>query len=112
MTDNDKDIPLWALDKAAQVAGRKDWEEFKKYCLVSSTYRYVETLAAIIAERRAQAKVMDVLSNPSDDLLNKAADAANGFCEIDGDSGAWITSDGIREILSVALTEILAVGDE
>lgn len=28
MTDNDKAIPLWALDKAAQTQGHSDWSAF------------------------------------------------------------------------------------
>lgn len=50
MTDNDKDIPLWALDKAAQAGGCKDWKAFKNANNGRNKRNLVKVLSAYIAK--------------------------------------------------------------
>ena len=40
---------------------------------------------------------------PTLEMITAAEDIAHDFCGIDGDAGAWISSDGIAAIMRIAL---------
>lgn len=66
------------------------------------TDEYVEVALAVTTDLQAKLdKVVEALTSPSIELIDACQEAANDYCEIDGDRGAWITSAGVEAMLKI-----------
>lgn len=106
-TQADRDV---AADLAYDTAG-VTWEGAGRIRRGEEDHYLVRAFSAHRTRSTAELKAkldmaVAALENPSTELLDACQEAADDYCQIDGDAGAWISSKGIEAVLKTVLATI------